>query len=146
MIATNLAAPYFAAVAAGRAMRNQPADNDSGLKGKIVNVGDWATDRPVPGALPYLTAKGGLTTFTMALACELAPEITVNLVQPSTIEPPPDTTETELRTLKEAALLHCIGRPEDLNNLILYLLEGTDFATGACYRIDGGRFLGTDSR
>ena len=27
---------------------------------------------------------------------------------------------------------------------ILWLLEGTDFATGSCYRVDGGRFLGVD--
>jgi len=32
--------------------------------------------------------------------------------------------------------------PDDANNLVLYLLEGTDFATGAIYTIDGGRMLG----
>ena len=36
------------------------------------------------------------------------------------------------------------GTPDDANRLILYLLEGTDYATGACYRVDGGRFLGVD--
>ena len=37
-----------------------------------------------------------------------------------------------------------VGVPDDANNLVLYLLEGTDFATGSCYRVDGGRFLGND--
>jgi pteridine reductase len=36
------------------------------------------------------------------------------------------------------------GTPADANRLILYLLEGTDYATGACYRVDGGRFLGVN--
>jgi len=31
-------------------------------------------------------------------------------------------------------------------SLILWLLEGTDFATGGQYFIDGGRFLGTDDQ
>ena len=35
--------------------------------------------------------------------------------------------------------------PADAVNLVLYLLEGTDFTTGNIYRIDGGRFLGSDS-
>jgi hypothetical protein len=29
-----------------------------------------------------------------------------------------------------------------VNRLILYLLEGTDFATGGLYPVDGGRSLG----
>ena len=33
------------------------------------------------------------------------------------------------------------GTPGDVNRLILYLLEGTDFATGGLYRVDGGRSL-----
>ena len=37
-----------------------------------------------------------------------------------------------------------IGCPDDLTELILFLLEKADFATGSCYRVDGGRFLGQD--
>jgi pteridine reductase len=145
MIATNLTAPYFAAVAAARAMLDQaPIDEQIGLKGKIVNIGDWATDRPRGGDLPYIVAKGGLTTMTLALAKELAPAVTVNMVQPGTILPPPDQSEEERSAILRATPLARIGSPEDANALILYLLEGTDFATGACYKIDGGRFIGTD--
>jgi hypothetical protein len=32
----------------------------------------------------------------------------------------------------------------DANRLTLHLSEGTNYATGACYRVDGGRFLGVD--
>ena len=91
MIAANLAAPYHTALAAARRMLDQPARRD-GLKGKIVNVGDWATERPYKDYLPYLVAKGGLTTMTLALADELAPHVTVNMVQPAMIDPPPDLT------------------------------------------------------
>ena len=142
MIANNLAAPYFTSLFAARQMRRQAVEE--GLKGKIVNVGDWATDRPYRHYLPYLTAKGALKTFTLALAKELAPDVTVNLVQPAMIDPPPDFTEDDKAAVLALTPLHRLGTPGDLNRLILYLLEGTDFVTGSCYRVDGGRFLGVN--
>lgn len=142
MIASNLAAPYHTAVAAARAMLAQPSID--GLKGKIVFVGDCATDRPYKDYLPYLVAKGGLSTLSMALARELAPHVTVNLVQPAMIDPPLGFTEVDRAAVIAATPLQRAGAPGDLNRLILYLLEGTDFATGGRYRVDGGRFLGRD--
>jgi pteridine reductase len=142
MLAANLAAPYHAAIAAARQMRRQPAVD--GIKGKIVQMGDWATDRPYRDYLPYLAAKGGLTTFTLALAKELAPEIAVTMVQPAMIDPPPHLSEADRAAVLDATPLHRLGTPEDANRMILFLLEGSDFVTGACYRVDGGRFLGVD--
>jgi pteridine reductase len=144
MIAANLAAPYHAAVAAGQRMLDQPTDPVSGLKGKIVNVGDWSTERPYKDYLPYIVAKGGLTTMTLALAVELAPDVAVTMVQPAMIDPPPTLTPEERAAVVAATPLKREGSPDDANRLILYLLEGTDYATGACYRVDGGRFLGVD--
>jgi pteridine reductase len=142
MIASNLGAPYHTSVAAARRMRTQAGED--GIKGRIVSIGDWATERPYKDYLPYLVAKGALTTMTLALARELAPEILVNLVQPAMIAPPPDLTPDEHAAIVAATPLRRVGTPEDINRLILYLLDGTDFATGACYRVDGGRFLGED--
>ena len=142
MIAANLAGPYYTAVAAAKQMRLQSAEN--GLKGKIVIVGDWATERPYKHYLPYLVAKGGLTTMTLALAKELAPEITVNLVQPAMIDPPPDFSQEDRDAILALTPLKRLGNPNDLNEMIFFLLEKTDFATGSCYRVDGGRFLGTE--
>ena len=142
MIASNLAPAYHTSLAAARVMLEQPGDG--GIRGKIVLVGDWATERPYKHYLPYLVAKGALKTLTMALARELAPHVTVNLVQPAMIDPPPDFGAAERAAVVEATPLRRIGNPDDANRLILYLLEGTDFATGACFRVDGGRFLGAD--
>lgn len=142
MIAANLAAPYHAAVAAARQMKRQAGED--GVKGKIVNVGDWATNRPYRDYLPYLVAKGGLATFTLALARELAPDVHVTMIQPAMIDPPPDFSEADRDAVVAATPLRRVGTPGDACRFILYLLEGTDFATGACYRLDGGRFLGGD--
>lgn len=144
MIAANLTAPYHSAVFAGQAMLKQEVDGSSRLKGKIVNVGDWCTDRPYSGYLPYIVAKGGLTTMTKALAKELAPHVAVNMIQPAMIDPPTGMSASEEEDVLSLTPLRRRGTPGDANRLILYLLEGTDFATGSCFRIDGGRFLGVD--
>jgi len=139
-IASNLTAPYLVAVAAARAMRRQPIVG--GLQGKIVNFADWAVERPYKDFLPYLIAKGGVVTMTKALAVELAPTIAVNAIAPAMIDPPPHLTPEEIEEIRRAAPLSRIGNPDDAVNLVLYLLEGTDFATGGVYPVDGGRTLG----
>ena len=82
--------------------------------------------------------------MTKALAVELAPTITVNAIAPAMLDPPPSLTADDIEAIRLASPLKRIGTPADASNLVLYLLEGTDFATGTVYRIDGGRFLGTD--
>lgn len=140
MVAANLAAPYHAAIAAARAMASQPPVD--GIKGKLVFLGDWATERPYKGYLPYLAAKGGMTTLATALAVELAPFIPVATVQPAMIEPPPEFSEEDRRAVLDATPLRRFGSPDDVNRLIVYLLDETNFVTGVSYRVDGGRFLG----
>lgn len=140
-IANNLAAPYYTAIAAAKAMRLQPVRD--GLQGKVIHFTDWAVDRPYRDFLPYLIAKGGLVTLTKALAVELAPTITVNAVAPGTVEPPPKTSEEKLDEIRKGSLLNRIGSADDVIQAVLYLLEGTDFVTGEVFRVDGGRFLGS---
>ena len=140
MIAANLTAPVHAALASARVMLGQPALD--GIKGKIVILGDWASERPYKDYLPYLVAKGGLKTFTLALAAELAPYVPVAMIQPAMIDPPPDLTESEKQAVLDQTPLRRIGSSQDVNRLILYLLDGTNFVTGSSFRVDGGRFLG----
>lgn len=140
LLASNLTAPYHTAVAAAKAMQRQSLRG--GLQGKILFFTDWAVDRPYRGHLPYLVAKGGLVTLTKALAVELAPTILVNAIAPGTVLPPADKSRERLAQIAAESLLRRIGAPEDVQCLALFLLEGTDFATGEIYRCDGGRFLG----
>lgn len=142
-IAANLAGPYHTAVFAGQAMLKQPVDI-KGFKGRIVNFGDWAIDRPYRHYLPYFVAKGGLKTMTLGLAAELAPHVAVNMIQPAMIDPPPDMTAADIQDVVDVTPLHRMGTPGDVNELVLYLLFSTNFMTGSCIRVDGGRFLGME--
>ncbi|HZO83167.1 MAG TPA: SDR family oxidoreductase [Candidatus Binataceae bacterium] len=130
----NLKAPFFLAKAAGLAMRRQGA-------GKIVNIGDWAGIRPYNNYLPYTVSKSGLIGLTRALAKALAPEVQVNCVALGPVMPPEDYSAEENARLAAATLTKRLGSPEDVANAVLFLCEGTDFATGSTLLLDGGRLL-----
>jgi pteridine reductase len=131
---TNLKAPFFLAKLAGTAMRRQGA-------GKIVNIGDWAGIRPYNNYLPYTVSKAGLIGLTRALAKALAPEVQVNCVALGPVMPPADYDAAEVARLRQATLTKTLGSPEEVARAVLYLCEGTDFATGGTLMLDGGRLL-----
>jgi pteridine reductase len=131
---TNLKAPFFLSKFAGLAMRRQGA-------GKIVNIGDWAGIRPYNNYLPYTVSKTGLIGLTRALAKALAPEVQVNCVALGPVMPPDDYDQQEIERLRMATLTRTLGSPEDVARAVLFLCEGTDFATGSTLMLDGGRLL-----
>jgi pteridine reductase len=131
---TNLKAPFFLSKFAAAAMRRQGA-------GKIVNIGDWAGIRPYKNYLPYTVSKSGLIGLTRALAKALAPEVQVNCVALGPVMPPDDYDADEIERLRKATLTKSLGSPADVARAVLFLCEGTDFATGSTLMLDGGRLI-----
>lgn len=131
-IAVNLKGPYLGCWLFGRHMQAQG-------RGKIVNVADWAVERPYVNYAPYFVAKGGVVALTRVMAKELAPAVQVNAVAPGPILMPADFDEETIRAVERATPLGRIGHPEDIAQTILYVVEGTDFVTGAVIPVDGGR-------
>src|SRR5262245_31304153 len=82
-IDVNLKAPFLLSWTIGRAMRARG-------EGTIVNVADWAGERPYRDYLPYCVSKAGLIGLTKALAKELAPTVRVNAVSPGPVLLPDD--------------------------------------------------------
>jgi pteridine reductase len=131
---TNLKAPFFLSKFAGAEMRRQGA-------GKIINIGDWAGIRPYNNYLPYTVSKSGLIGLTRALAKALAPEVQVNCVALGPVMPPDEYGSEEIERLRLATLTKTMGSPRDVAQAVLFLCQGTDFATGATLMLDGGRLL-----
>ena len=50
--------------------------------GAIVNIGDWAVERPYRDYSAYFISKGAIPTLTRMFAVELAPKVRVNAVLP----------------------------------------------------------------
>ncbi len=111
--------------------------------GRIINFSDWL---PVSGRpryreyLPYYTSKAALKGLTESLALELAPEILVNAIAPGPIIAPPELSGEENAEVLRATPLARWGGAEEIAKAVMFLIE-TEFVTGECIRVDGGRHL-----
>lgn len=112
-------------------------------RGRVVNFSDWvsASGRPrYKDFVPYYTAKSGIVGLTQALALELAPHVLVNAIAPGPILPPQRMSNEETRKIREVTPLRRWGGAEEIAKAVLFLCQ-TDFITGECVRVDGGRHL-----
>jgi len=110
-------------------------------EGVIIQLGDWSIPRPYPGYAAYAASKAGLEALTRSLARELAPEVRVAMVSPGAILPPKGGSRGQVRAMAEAAALGRMGRPEDVAETVLFLIEGSAYTTGINLLVDGGRSL-----
>ncbi|MEV0074639.1 SDR family oxidoreductase [Amycolatopsis sp. NPDC050768] len=124
-----------------------------GKGGAIVNVGSMWAHQGI-AATPhtgYSVQKGGVHSFSKALAIELAPHgIRVNAVAPAVVKSPlylgfvPADKLDE--TVDSFAGLHPLGRvgtPEDIANAVSFLLsDKSSWMTGAIVDVDGGVMAG----
>lgn len=110
-------------------------------EGAIILLGSAAGLRGCLGSLAYGVVKGALPQFARSLARELADRhIRVNCVSPGIIRTPFQdflTSEQVRNNIENRIPLHKEGRPEDVAELIVSLIEN-DFITGENFVIDGG--------
>lgn len=133
----NLRGAFFCAQRAVKEMESGGDDVD----GKIVNIADWSGFRPYKNYLPYCISKAGVIALTKGLAKEVAPNITVNAVAPGPVLLPSEFTKEDREQIMQKTPLRRIGSPEDVAAGVKFLLEGSDFITGAVLPVDGGRLI-----
>ncbi|WP_236621131.1 SDR family NAD(P)-dependent oxidoreductase [Rhodopirellula sallentina] len=131
----NSVASLLCARAAGRFMSDQPNG------GAIINIGDWATQRPYADHAAYFPSKSAVEVITRSLAVELAARnsrVRVNCVQPGPVMLTPDVDDATVQSLVESTLVGRIGCGDDVAEAVAFLCENT-FVTGVCLPVDGGR-------
>ena len=133
-LAINAKAPFLLARRVGPGMKERG-------RGKILNIVDWAAERPYRDYLPYCASKAALVNLTQSLALALAPEVQVNGIAPGPVLPPENLSDEELEAVKRAVPLRRLGTPEDVASAAQFLVEGTDFMTGSIITVDGGRLI-----
>lgn len=118
-------------------------------KSKIINISSTLGIKPIKETSAYSASKAAMNNWSMSLALELAQDkISVNTICPGIIETPLQsfykTENLELRNnLNLMQPLGRIGKPEDISNLVLYLVsDQCSWMTGSIIPLDGGILLG----
>ena len=97
--------------------------------------------------ISYVASKGGVVSFTRALALELVKYgITVNCIAPGLIETPilQKVDKERIEALERSQPMGRMGKPEEIANAALFLVsDEASFITGQTLLVDGGRSLGT---
>jgi NAD(P)-dependent dehydrogenase (short-subunit alcohol dehydrogenase family) len=113
----------------------------TGTPGAIVNVTSHQARRPVPGSLPYATAKAAIEGLTRALAVDYGPYgIRVNAVAPGSVDTGREDVRDDQAGLAELHALNRIARPQEIAAVVAHLLgPDASFVSGVTVPVDGGR-------
>ena len=118
--------------------------------GAVVNMASIGSERGLAGACAYNAAKHGVVGLTRTAASEVAQKgVRVNCVMPGVIETPllvevieqlfPGNVQKGLDKLGQVATLNRCGRPEEVGNVVSFLLSAeSSYVNGAKWEIDGG--------
>ncbi len=128
----NLKATFFLSQEVSRFMLKEQS-------GKIINIADSGALKPFPSYLPYSISKAGVVALTTGLAKALAPHIQVNCINPGPVLFPQEFADKEKEFAVNQTLLKRAGSAEDVARTVRFLIEGSDYITGACIPVDGGR-------
>ena len=130
----NARAPFLLSETIGLKMKKRG-------RGKIVNIADWAALQPYTQYVPYCASKAALIAIGQGMARSLAPEVQINTILPGPVMWPEDLDDAVKRSVIRHTPLKRIGTPQDIANTAKFLIEGSDFMTGAAIHVDGGRHI-----
>ena len=108
--------------------------------GHIINISSVWGNSGASTEVAYSASKGGLNSFTKALAKELAPSnILVNAISPGFIDTDMNKVfeKDELDTIFEEIPLGRAGQPSEVANLV-YKIATSNYITGHIITVDGG--------
>jgi len=117
--------------------------NSLNQNASIVTISSIAANFGMPFHASIAMCKASVEALTRSLAAEWAPKVRLNCIAPSLVETKMTErlTNSELKkeSIEKKHPLKKIGEPNDISNMISYLLsEKSKWITGQTIRIDGG--------
>jgi NAD(P)-dependent dehydrogenase (short-subunit alcohol dehydrogenase family) len=134
VLGVNLKGAFFCAQAAARIMQRQG-------HGRIVIISSLGGLQAWPDYIHYCASKAGVISLTRSLAKALAPHIQVNSVAPGTSLFPGERRDARMEGIISSTPLRKAGRPEDIEEMVLFLASRSDFITGQVFVVDGGKSI-----
>lgn len=134
IIDTNLSSAFYTSKLAIPYMLSQK-------KGKIINISSVWGNVGASCEVAYSASKGGLNTFTKALAKELAPSnIQVNAIACGCIDTAMNQcfSQEERKALEEEIPAGRFGTPDEVASLAYTLATDCNYMTGQIITLDGG--------
>ena len=131
---TNLNSVFYTSKAAIPYMLHKKA-------GRIINISSVWGEAGASCEAAYSASKGGVNSFTKALAKELAPSnIQVNAVSCGAIDTEMNAflDEEDRQALMDEIPASRFGLPAEVGQFVYQLAEGPAYLTGQILRIDGG--------
>ena len=110
-------------------------------KGKIINISSIWGNSGASMEVAYSASKGGVNSFTKALAKELAPSsIQVNAIACGVIDTDMNRcfTKEERDMIIEGIPADRMGTAEEVAKTVLFLLDAPAYLTGQIITLDGG--------
>jgi pteridine reductase len=81
------------------------------------------------------------TCPTTALAKTVAPHIQVSAVALGPVLLPENFSDSLRQAIVQATPLKCLGTPGYVAQMVVFLVQGSDFMTGAIIPVNGGRLI-----
>ena len=110
--------------------------------GKIINISSVWGDVGASCEVAYSASKGGVNSFTKALAKELAPSgVQVNAIACGVIDTDMNRkhlSKEELEELQEEIPAGRMGETDEVAKLALMVADAPDYMTGQIITLDGG--------
>lgn len=134
VISTNLSSAFYTSKCAIPLMLQEHC-------GKIINISSVWGNVGASTEVAYSASKGGLNAFTKALAKELAPSnIQINAIACGVIDTEMNScfNKEEMDSLIEEIPSDRLGRPEEVAQMVLRLLDSPAYLTGQVITLDGG--------
>lgn len=110
-------------------------------RGHVINMCDLLAEKPWPAYLAYCATKAALANATLSLARALAPEVTVNGIAPGVVDWPDHFPHEDREKYLKRVPLARAGTPQDVANLVRFLVQEGSYITGQIIRLDGGRSI-----